>query len=420
MRPWDRDAVHRLFDELEFRVLRERLFATLQSAEPEAEGGIEVQGGAIPAGRAAGLARRARPRRAPGRAGLPRRRRHRRRRPISRASGWPRASRPSRPGRRVRPRACRRRATSRSPRSPRTTRRRWGSGWPIRRVPKAAHDAKAGAARAARPWLEPRGAHQRHRAGRLPLPARPAQLRPGRSRAALPAPRAAAGRRGRGRPALAARRRGGGRRGAGHRADGRGVGGRRAGRRARRRAGREGGQRAARRAGAAAGVRAGRPGDGRHRRRPRRAGRAGGRVRRAGQAGRAGRLRGDRQGDQPRLAEAAAGRAVRRAGHAQDQAHQDRLHHRRRRAADPLRADRARVPVPPAGPPRRHPAQDHRRGPAQVGRRRRADPHHLQPDHRGHRAAVVHRAQPAERADPHRGRAAHPGDVHRRRRATRS
>ncbi|WP_433555045.1 DNA polymerase I [Pseudonocardia xinjiangensis] len=50
LRPWDRDAVHRLFDELEFRVLRERLFATLQSAEPEAEGGIEVQGGAIEPG----------------------------------------------------------------------------------------------------------------------------------------------------------------------------------------------------------------------------------------------------------------------------------------------------------------------------------------------------------------------------------
>ncbi|HEX3258443.1 MAG TPA: DNA polymerase I [Pseudonocardia sp.] len=50
VRPWNRDAVHRLFDELEFRVLRERLFATLQSAEPEAEGGIEVQGGTIPAG----------------------------------------------------------------------------------------------------------------------------------------------------------------------------------------------------------------------------------------------------------------------------------------------------------------------------------------------------------------------------------
>jgi DNA polymerase I len=50
VRPWDREAVHRLFDELEFRVLRERLFATLQSAEPEAEGGIEVQGGALAPG----------------------------------------------------------------------------------------------------------------------------------------------------------------------------------------------------------------------------------------------------------------------------------------------------------------------------------------------------------------------------------
>jgi DNA polymerase I len=50
VRPWDREAVHRLFDELEFRVLRERLFSTLQSAEPEAEGSIEVQGGAIAPG----------------------------------------------------------------------------------------------------------------------------------------------------------------------------------------------------------------------------------------------------------------------------------------------------------------------------------------------------------------------------------
>jgi DNA polymerase-1 len=50
VRPWDRDAVHRLFDELEFRVLRERLFATLQSAEPEAEAGFAVQGGIIAPG----------------------------------------------------------------------------------------------------------------------------------------------------------------------------------------------------------------------------------------------------------------------------------------------------------------------------------------------------------------------------------
>ena len=68
----------------------------------------------------------------------------------------------------------------------------------------------------------------------------------------------------------------------------------------------------------------------------------------AGEAGRAGRVRGDRQGDQPRLAEAAAGGAVRRAGHAEDQAHQDRLHHRRGRAADLLRGDRAPVPRAPA------------------------------------------------------------------------
>ncbi|GAA1270230.1 DNA polymerase I [Saccharothrix xinjiangensis] len=50
VRPWDRDAVHRLFDELEFRVLRDRLFATLSTAEPEAEEGFEVRGGAVPSG----------------------------------------------------------------------------------------------------------------------------------------------------------------------------------------------------------------------------------------------------------------------------------------------------------------------------------------------------------------------------------
>jgi DNA polymerase-1 len=50
VKAWDRDAVHRLFDELEFRVLRERLFATLVSAEPEAEEGFEVQGGAVEPG----------------------------------------------------------------------------------------------------------------------------------------------------------------------------------------------------------------------------------------------------------------------------------------------------------------------------------------------------------------------------------
>jgi DNA polymerase I len=40
---WDRDEVHKLFDNLEFRVLRERLFATLTAVEPEAEEGFDVE-----------------------------------------------------------------------------------------------------------------------------------------------------------------------------------------------------------------------------------------------------------------------------------------------------------------------------------------------------------------------------------------
>ena len=116
----------------------------------------------------------------------------------------------------------------------------------------------------------------------------------------------------------------------------------------------------------------------------------------------------DRQGDQPRLAQAAAGGAVRRAGDAEDQAHQDRLHHRRRRAAGPLREDRAPVPRAPARAPRRHPAAADRAGPAQDGGRGRPDPHHVQPADRGHRAALQHRPQPAEHPGPHRGRPPHP------------
>ncbi len=39
---WDRDEVHRLFDDLQFRVLRERLFATVEAAAPEADEGLDV------------------------------------------------------------------------------------------------------------------------------------------------------------------------------------------------------------------------------------------------------------------------------------------------------------------------------------------------------------------------------------------
>ena len=39
---WDREAVHQLFDTLQFRVLRERLYATLSAVEPEADQGFDV------------------------------------------------------------------------------------------------------------------------------------------------------------------------------------------------------------------------------------------------------------------------------------------------------------------------------------------------------------------------------------------
>ncbi|NAZ87993.1 DNA polymerase I [Kineococcus indalonis] len=46
-RAWDREQVHTVFDGLEFRVLRDRLFATLESAEPETEAGFGVDGAVL-------------------------------------------------------------------------------------------------------------------------------------------------------------------------------------------------------------------------------------------------------------------------------------------------------------------------------------------------------------------------------------
>ncbi|MEV5831520.1 DNA polymerase I [Spirillospora sp. NPDC052242] len=42
MGQWDREEIHTLFDSLQFRVLRERLYSTLQAAEPEADEGFDV------------------------------------------------------------------------------------------------------------------------------------------------------------------------------------------------------------------------------------------------------------------------------------------------------------------------------------------------------------------------------------------
>ncbi len=126
------------------------------------------------------------------------------------------------------------------------------------------------------------------------------------------------------------------------------------------------------------------------------------------QVARAGGLRRHRPRGEPRLAQAAAGRALRGARHAADQEDQDRLHDRRRRAAVAVRQDRAPVPGPPARPPRRHPAAPDRRGLQKT----------VADDGRIHTtyyqtiaappAAQLGRPEPAEHPDPHRVRTPHP------------
>jgi DNA polymerase I len=44
---WDREEVHKVFDSLQFKVLRERLYATLSTPEPEADAGFAVEGGLL-------------------------------------------------------------------------------------------------------------------------------------------------------------------------------------------------------------------------------------------------------------------------------------------------------------------------------------------------------------------------------------
>src|SRR5450759_3898615 len=44
---WDREEVHKVFDGLELRVLRDRLFATLKAVEVEADSGFDMQGSVL-------------------------------------------------------------------------------------------------------------------------------------------------------------------------------------------------------------------------------------------------------------------------------------------------------------------------------------------------------------------------------------
>jgi DNA polymerase I len=50
---WDREAVHRVFDTLQFRILRDRLYQYLEAVEPEAESGFDLAGEVLGAGRVA-------------------------------------------------------------------------------------------------------------------------------------------------------------------------------------------------------------------------------------------------------------------------------------------------------------------------------------------------------------------------------
>ena len=55
LQQWDRDEVHKVFDALQFRVLRDRLWQTLSAAEPEAEEGFSVDVDVLEPGAVAGF-----------------------------------------------------------------------------------------------------------------------------------------------------------------------------------------------------------------------------------------------------------------------------------------------------------------------------------------------------------------------------
>ena len=124
--PWDREAVHQLFDTLEFRVLRDRLLPVPDGGRAGGRGRLRAAGGGSRARRAARLARPSTFAAGTGRDGGPTGTAAGRRAPARcsrRSSRWPRGRRRGGLGRRRRAR-------------PRTTRRHWPAGWPTRRAPR--------------------------------------------------------------------------------------------------------------------------------------------------------------------------------------------------------------------------------------------------------------------------------------------
>ncbi len=123
---WDRELVHAVFDSLEFRVLRDRLFEYLQAPQEEADHGFELEGEVLASG---DVLRWLDEHAAPGRA--------------SASTSWVAggAARATSPRWRSRPTVARRH-TSTSPSStrPRTPPSRRGS--PTRPAPRCMHDAK--------------------------------------------------------------------------------------------------------------------------------------------------------------------------------------------------------------------------------------------------------------------------------------
>ena len=183
---WDRQAVHTLFDGLEFQVLRTRLLEALPTEEEAAidDSGFDVSMRVLGDGELAGwLADHA----SAGAAG-----RH--------PPGRPLAGRHRRPARRWRSRPRRAPPTSPPTSSTSPTRRRWPPGSRTPSKPKVLHDAKGPMLAFAARGMPLAGPRARHRAVGLPRPARPALLRPGRPDRPLPQARAAAGA-GRRRPA---------------------------------------------------------------------------------------------------------------------------------------------------------------------------------------------------------------------------